>query len=875
MLLLVFSLLVTDTTLAANAANPFDSASNLATLRSKRFFSSLFRELDVPLAGRRVWPKLLLIDGPCNSAMDNKGNVVVTTGLLSRYSGISVDSSKPATIDRAIRVLEKSPARRAQLSTVIGHELGHHQLGHLQLPEGALREGFRNVSFEELKWVTERMVGTLSDQQRAEKIKSLQALYTQHNRAAEEQQILTEQARKTGSLKRAFDLLKVRCTSRVKNDPGLSKMVVERGMMNGLLHTLSSPKLHQYLDRPVKIYCDNVELSLQRRSDGTVEIKNLDDLLRIPALAHNCAKVKEFMADEHGLSVNQGSLKHRLEGILRINSKSTWMEQGGDHPATLARLLNLVFYVKKNPSLFSDQLRQPLHLRVYRDLPALKISYVDGRVKVWGFKALYKRLPAAEQQMLRKYQRAKTAYQHNPSVQPGHRRPERVLNGQRRNLREGALRRSVDRLIDRANIGQSRIGTLRLTTNRLARTANSLLAIMIARAVFQYHEQGSVDFGAAVTQTLDSTEVWAGMAATGLLQLATPNLTLASSTKATASSQQFFRSSFMRRMFGKTLRGCRSSMFGLGVFTIVSAYVREASEGINADGQSVSFSTLLSNKDGKGSLFWRNLGRICASPKAHGSILKSVFRDELLTCRFAFSVIGCTVGAKLGALATAFAVTKISAVLGLAVGGPVGAVVMGVLGFTGSAIAGAVGMIGMSLLGDSIGTSILSYRYNKSIERLESQLQAGAKKNRLKSTLEHLSKLREQYANRLLSRFSQALNKLAAKEEDTSERSECRESLQKLREKIQDLYLVVMVKLVRALHVQYGKPSETKSLLEAENVKLMAEVTLLTSRLDALEAAAIGSNENRGSEASANVSPTDEQFTPNFNGFELAQELTH
>ncbi|MBI4861159.1 MAG: M48 family metalloprotease, partial [Candidatus Riflebacteria bacterium] len=134
-----------------------------------------------------------------------------------------------------------------------------------------------------------------------------------------------------------------------------------------------------------------------------------------PEPAKVSSHVHEYLADQHAVTSNflrTGDLRGSLDFWNKVGGGSTAAPTLLDsHPTGTARILNALSYVEQNPQLFAPGLDQPLHIRVKRDLPAVKLERVGDRIVVTGREALVERLSPPERLVFQKYQSARSSFQ--------------------------------------------------------------------------------------------------------------------------------------------------------------------------------------------------------------------------------------------------------------------------------------------------------------------------------------------------------------------------------------------------------------------------------------------------------------------------------
>ncbi|MBI3892805.1 MAG: hypothetical protein HY303_14880 [Candidatus Wallbacteria bacterium] len=221
-----------------------------------------------------------------------------------------------------------------------------------------------------------------------------------------------------------------------------------------------------------------------------------------------------------------------------------------------------------------------------------------------------------------------------------------------------------------------------------ASPVQSLLTLMVFQAAAQYRATGRVDIGKAVSSTLDSPQVWAGLVAAG----ATAHLV--QSLQASLA-----RDAGMRSMFARLLGGLPGSIAAFAAWEIGAGYMAEAMKGVRVPGKEsgaeVTFSDMVQHPQA-GAQVLGNLCKIAINPITQAKILGRVVRERILTAEFFFTAAGMWAGGKIGTFAgikvgawagAAFGPAGIG--IGAAAGGIVGGITGGVIGGFGGAWAGA------------------------------------------------------------------------------------------------------------------------------------------------------------------------------------------
>jgi hypothetical protein len=275
----------------------------------------------------------------------------------------------------------------------------------------------------------------------------------------------------------------------------------------------------------------------------------------------------------------------------------------------------------------------------------------------------------------------------------------------------------------------------------------NLLTIMCFQAALQYRATGRVDVAKAVTSTLDSPQVWAGMAAAGASAAALESLrgTLAKQAGA-------------RAVFAKMLSGLPGSIAAFAAWELGTGYVNKALEGVTVPGKQpgddVAVSDMFKHPEVAGQVMG-NLAKLAISPRVQMQVLGKVFKERILTAEFFFTAGGMWAGGKVGT----FAGVKVGAWAGAAfgpVGIGVGAVAGGVVGgITG----GIIGGFGGAWAGSAIDTWMARRAFGKASEALEKAVADPAKRREMGDAgvakcLDALGEARQKLVDKLSTDFA-------------------------------------------------------------------------------------------------------------------------
>ena len=351
--------------------------------------------------------------------------------------------------------------------------------------------------------------------------------------------------------------------------------------------------------------------------------------------------------------------------------------------------------------------------------------------------------------------------------------------------------------------GTSRRQALKKAATGLTSTANTLLTIMLMNVAAQHYHSGKTNISEAINHTLNSPDVWAGIGAAGVVDKSMLPL-----------QKRFFTTAGSRSYFLNTVTQLKSCAVAMVAFTIVSAYIQKASQGLDDDGH-LSITDMFSGKGEKGGKFLMNLASIVISPQAHGRILSTVFREQILTCEFGFTVAGMLAGGKVGALA--------GAQIGM-LGGPICAAVTG---FVGGITGGVIGGLAGSVVGAKIDETITGMRYRAVLSAIKKQ-----KGREFQNNFEKLTALRESLVKVKLGEYVRQLNVRANSDNPSSYDKE----LANLAEEIKDLYLDEIEILDSKLDAS-GDESSRESIVAREN-SVFAQLVQMGATISKLAASA-------------------------------------
>ncbi len=385
--------------------------------------------------------------------------------------------------------------------------------------------------------------------------------------------------------------------------------------------------------------------------------------------------------------------------------------------------------------------------------------------------------------------------------------------------------------------GSSRTAFIKKASHGMSQTAGMMFSIMLLHAIAQAHQNGKVDFKAIVDHTVNSPDIWAGVATYAVARRAGPALT---PNFIKARCQTAMMSAGFKGGFTRLLAGCGKWVGAMAAFEIAGGYIRAASEGIDTDDGHLTITEMFSGKGEKGKQFLRNLGKIMMDPSEHGRILKYVIKERLLTFEFGGAAVGMMVGMKVGAIAGA----KICTAIGCA-GGPVGAAIGFVCGVVGGAVLGYI----CSTVGKWIDNKIAEYKYGSAIKEIEKLATNPAEKasgwrqfwngnksdtayqrEDIKENIEKMTELRTKLVAQKQAKYAQIIKKLK-EEKRESRRQEHTKELEKLRDEIQEYYLRELEMLDKV--ISHDDPALGKDKwIDLEN-HIFTEMILVMYQLDA------------------------------------------
>ena len=385
--------------------------------------------------------------------------------------------------------------------------------------------------------------------------------------------------------------------------------------------------------------------------------------------------------------------------------------------------------------------------------------------------------------------------------------------------------------------GSSRTAFIKKASHGMSQTAGMMFSIMLLHAIAQAHQNGKVDFKAIVDHTVNSPDIWAGVATYAVARRAgsalTPNFIK-------ARCQTAMMSAGFKGGFTRLLAGCGKWVGAMAAFEIAGGYIRAASEGIDQEDGHLTITEMFSGKGEKGKQFLRNLGKIMMDPAEHGRILKHVIKERLLTFEFGGAAIGMMVGMKAGAIAGA----KICTAIGCA-GGPVGAAIGFVCGVVGGAALGYI----CSTIGKWIDNKIAEYKYGSAIKEIEKLATNPAEKasgwrqfwngnksdtayqrEDIKKNIEKMTELRTKLVAQKQAKYAQIIKKLK-EEKRESRRQEYVKELEGLRDEIQEYYLRELEMLDKV--ISHDDPALGRDQwIDLEN-HIFTEMILVMYQLDA------------------------------------------
>ena len=370
----------------------------------------------------------------------------------------------------------------------------------------------------------------------------------------------------------------------------------------------------------------------------------------------------------------------------------------------------------------------------------------------------------------------------------------------------------------------------------------NLLTIMCFQAALQYRATGRVDVAKAVTSTLDSPQVWAGMAAAGASAAALESLRRTLAKEAGA-----------RAVFAKMLSGLPGSIAAFAAWEIGTGYVNKALEGVNVPGKKpgddVAVSDMFKHPEVAGQVMG-NLAKLAVSPRVQMQVLGKVFKERILTAEFFFTAAGMWAGGKIGT----FAGVKVGAWAGAAfgpVGIGVGAVAGGVVG---GVAGGIIGGFGGAWAGSAIDTWMARRAFSKASEALEKAVADPAKRKEMGNTgvakcLDALSEARQKLVDKLSTDFAGKAKRYMSEKDLPSEKpieelspveqEKRKEQLEKRNKGIMarqreveasrlavlDVYRVELDLLGKMIEGARARGEDDASLIEREN-KAMMEMSM-------------------------------------------------
>ena len=816
-----------------------------STLFAKNYASTqvqmLVDDLSVPLAGRRFSFNARIVEnsfssGPSmqGSLIGSRGTVNIPHSFLAEISGVKVVSGQQATIDNAVRTIVESPRLRAEFKALMGHEIGHYLHGDVSQGLRGIAPGeFTNNAMKRRDYVVKRLerlfqaggqlrktsTGEWVPIDRAEIRAQFDAAGRSYANAGADRKLFLQTLRTSKDFSEAF---------KKATGGGYHRNTDVQRRLNILHYIKSNPQVAKEVGSTLKSQA-NIDIGgrlfVIEPGKGTVKVegpwygrpqkglsawleRSIASLAKGPSINPGC-HVAEYTADEHGLLSQyrrSGNLKNALSVFNTQSIGRIPTAYFDTHPSQVARLTNLISYIKIHPEVFADGLQKPLTIEV----GGQKLTLVarGGKILVKGRSALFHRVAKSEQVLLREYHKARGLYSVRVEGRGGLRSLETMIAQGARDHRPRHSKASK-RLVDQVLKGQpvsARHGSKRSIFKRaahgLAGTGSTLLTIMVMHAVAQYQAQGSMNLETAVVQTLDSPEVWAGIGlATATSKAANP-----------ASARALLSTPGMKGAFLRTLASARASIITLASFQIAGAYIRQAGEGLNGDGTPVTISQLF--KDGKvRSGFMGNMTKIMVSPSAHCEILGRVFKEQILTCEFAGTVAGMIGGAKAGALTFG--------ALGSLATPAVGAVAGAVGGLGGAVVGGLVG----SSLGRAADRKIANWRF----QRVLSETTNVAK---LKANKEKLATLRTRLVGHWTKEYVQHLREYIG-ETGADDKAELKQEIARFENEIDELYLDELEAVCAIV-----EKTEEPQALRIEN-ELFAEYALLKTQLAQLKSAAL------------------------------------
>ena len=865
---------------------------NLTTPYAAEKLGEMVRGFDVPLTGKKLGVPIYIVDGPgfySTVEASPRGPILIHRRYLEKMTGVRIKSHSQSSVNAAVRALVNNQAQKRAMESIIAHELGHQTQAHGRFTP---RSGFAAAAQDKISFVRNRL-DTISFYQRFQSEcnqyvnEAYNRYYEAQNRPSHQLQYEADVAQLRSGLKEKGSLRSALSFLNAKNPQKVSSEVVPSRSLRIL-------KITEYIERNAKEftpYLGGEGATIKVRQGTEIKISKVDGRLVVdgrsavidgflPSRPSISSHIHEYMADEHSLLTRYMKTKDLRGSMALFNKLGVEPGKGvglrDSHPSKGARILNVISYVEAHPEIFKDGLKTPVLFRVCRDLPAVKLEMVDGKVKVTGRQAVLERLAKPEQSLFNEYRKAQTKYSKrvngwlNRRLLPKSRKyyatEPYVLEAFGKGQAEGApgkqwaegkwwrpnqetsrlmaegtgqkTRQKPSRLTQQLTAqkaaeqsGKPRRTLMRGAANGFSKTASTLFTIMLMNAAAQYHQNGSVDMEAAIKHTLDSPEVWGGIGAAALIDRATVN-----------AQRQLLSSQASRSMFSKALSASKGCIVAMVTFEVVGAYVRQASKGIDGgDDGHLSITEMFSGKGERGKQFLANLGRIMLSPKAHAEVLGHVLKDRLLTFEFGFTVAGMVAGAKVGAVGLGTA----GALLG-----PVGATVLGAVG---GLVGGIVGGLGGAMVGAWVDEKVNGARYSSSLASTKELLQEGPNEDsglrglwnrtfnsdkptaelyeeRLSKSFKKNDDLRRKLVEAKTKKLIRLLGKM--KKASTKEVDELDGQVQKLREEIQDLYLDELDLLAKSIdggNMHLG----ADFYVEREN-KVFSELVMSTSQVDDL-----------------------------------------
>ncbi len=865
---------------------------NLTTPYAAERLGRLVRGLDVPLTGKKLGIPIYIVDGPgfySTVEASPKGPILIHRRYLEKMVGMGIKSRSEASVNAAVRALLNSPAKCRKMESIIAHELGHQTQSHGRFRAGS---GFAAAAQDKINFLRNRM-NAISFYQKLQAETNrycndaYQRFYDAQHKPSNQVQYdadifrLRQGLHEKGNLRQALSFFQHKHPTKVA---GLGPSRTLR-ILNIAEYIQNHPhEFARYFDgKPLSLKVrQGSEMTISRGADGSISVSGREAVIDgfLPSRPSITSHIYEYMADEHSL-LTRYLKSNDLRGSMALFNKLGSEPGKGvglrdSHPSKGARILNVVSYVEANPQIFAKGLKNPIHFRVCRDLPAIKLEMVNGQVRVTGREAIVARLAKPEQLLFREYCKARSSYgkrvsgfinrrllpksrkyyatepyvleafgKGRASGAPGKKWAEgkwyRPGDKVSRLCAERPARLSQQLVAAKAEQGkQTKRSHLRKAANGFSKTASTLFTIMLMNAAAQYHENGSVDMEAAIKHTLDSPEVWGGIAAAAIVDR---------SSRAFIAQKQLLTNQASRSMFSKALSATKGCLIAMVTFEVVGAYVREASKGVEAgDDGHLSITEMFSGRGERGKQFLKNLGKIMMNPKAHGQVLGTLLKDRLLTFEFGFTVAGMVAGAKAGAVGLGAA----GALLG-----PVGATVMGVVG---GIVGGIVGGLGGSIAGAWLDEKVNSMRYDSTISSIEGALaKSYQQKKKLEGYFAKSDKLRRKLVKVKTKKVLRTLGKLTKAQ--GSEKEDLEKEVKELRSEIQNLYLDELDSLAKVIDNE-KMPLGAEFYINRENA-VFSELVMSTSQVDDLI------NQKKGVASKETKSDGRIQVAPDFAGLSL------